>query len=85
MHSSSLLFPLLLLALGYLARALLVKFLPVATFKVVIPDFFNLILVHNRGAAFGFLNDPNIDWKLPKSRATENRASDVEAQPVDAA
>ena len=33
-------------------------------FKVVIPDFFNLILVHNRGAAFGFLNDPNIDWQF---------------------
>ena len=32
--------------------------------KVVIPDFFNLILVHNRGAAFGFLNDPAIDWQF---------------------
>lgn len=32
--------------------------------RVVIPDFFNLVLVHNRGAAFGFLNDPSIDWQF---------------------
>ncbi len=32
--------------------------------RVVIPDFFSLILVHNRGAAFGFLNDPSIDWQF---------------------
>ena len=40
-----LLFPLLLLALGYLARALLVKFLPVATFKVVIPVLIALVVI----------------------------------------
>lgn len=30
----------------------------------IIPGFFNLVLVHNRGAAFGFLNDPAIDWQF---------------------
>ena len=40
-----LLFPLLLLTLGYLARALLLKFLPVATFKVVIPVLIALVVI----------------------------------------
>jgi small-conductance mechanosensitive channel len=40
-----LLFPLLLLLLGYLARALLLKFLPVATFKVVIPVLIALVVI----------------------------------------
>ena len=40
-----LLFPLLLLTLGYLARALLLNFLPVATFKVVIPVLIALVVI----------------------------------------
>jgi len=40
-----LLFPLLLLMLGYLARALLINFLPVATFKVVIPVLIALVVI----------------------------------------
>jgi small-conductance mechanosensitive channel len=40
-----LLFPLLLLALGYLSRALLLNFLPVATFKVVIPVLIALVVI----------------------------------------
>ncbi len=40
-----LLFPLLLLLLGYLARALLMNFLPVATFKVVIPVLIALVVI----------------------------------------
>ena len=40
-----LLFPLLLLTLGYLARALLLEFLPVATFKVVIPVLIALVVI----------------------------------------
>jgi small-conductance mechanosensitive channel len=40
-----LLFPLLLLLLGYLARVLLLKFLPVATFKVVIPVLIALVVI----------------------------------------
>lgn len=30
----------------------------------VIPGFFDLVFVRNRGAAFGFLNRPDIDWQF---------------------
>ncbi|MDR2503704.1 MAG: signal peptidase II [Deltaproteobacteria bacterium] len=30
----------------------------------VIKGFFNLVRVHNRGAAFGFLNRPDITWQF---------------------
>jgi len=40
-----LLFPLLLLLLGYVARALLATFLPVAAFKVVIPVLMALVVI----------------------------------------
>jgi signal peptidase II len=33
--------------------------------REVIPGFFNLTLVHNMGAAFGFLNTSDIDWQTP--------------------
>lgn len=33
--------------------------------REVIPGFFNLTLVHNMGAAFGFLNSHEIDWQTP--------------------
>lgn len=33
--------------------------------REVIPGFFNLTLVHNMGAAFGFLNSSDIDWQTP--------------------
>ena len=46
------------------AKQLAVKHLADAPPKEIIPDFFSLVLVHNRGAAFGFLNDPNIDWQF---------------------
>ena len=45
-------------------KQLAVKHLADVPPKVVIPDLFSLVLVHNRGAAFGFLNDPNIDWQF---------------------
>lgn len=32
---------------------------------VVIPDFFNIVHVLNRGAAWGFLNSESIDWQRP--------------------
>lgn len=31
----------------------------------VIPDFFNIVHVLNRGAAWGFLNSESIDWQRP--------------------
>ncbi|MBQ4133432.1 MAG: lipoprotein signal peptidase [Desulfovibrionaceae bacterium] len=30
----------------------------------VIPGLFNLVLVFNRGAAFGFLNNPDTSWQI---------------------
>lgn len=30
----------------------------------VIPGFFDLVIVRNRGAAFGFLNRPDTDWQF---------------------
>lgn len=32
--------------------------------SVEITGFFSLVNVRNRGAAFGFLNDPDIEWQL---------------------
>ncbi len=31
--------------------------------KTIIPDFFNLVYVINKGAAFGFLNRSDINWQ----------------------
>ncbi|MEF2144435.1 MAG: signal peptidase II [Desulfovibrionaceae bacterium] len=33
--------------------------------REIIPGFFSLTLVHNMGAAFGFLNSSDIDWQTP--------------------
>ncbi|WP_316900696.1 signal peptidase II [Pseudodesulfovibrio indicus] len=35
------------------------------TGKEVVPGFFNLVHVLNKGAAWGFLDDENIDWQRP--------------------
>lgn len=35
------------------------------TGKVLIPGFFNLVHVLNRGAAWGFLDSESIDWQRP--------------------
>jgi len=35
------------------------------TGKAIIPGFFNLVHVLNRGAAWGFLDNENIDWQRP--------------------
>ena len=32
--------------------------------KAVVKGFFNIVRVHNRGAAFGFLNSPDINWQF---------------------
>ena len=55
---------LILLFLDQASKHLAVKHLADVPPKVIIPDFFNLVLVHNRGAAFGFLNSPDIDWQF---------------------
>ena len=35
------------------------------TGKPIIPGFFNLVHVLNKGAAWGFLDDDHIDWQRP--------------------
>ena len=55
---------LILLFLDQASKHLAVKHLADVPPKVIVPDFFNLVLVHNRGAAFGFLNSPDIDWQF---------------------
>ncbi|MFW5487531.1 MAG: signal peptidase II [Desulfovibrio sp.] len=42
---------------------ILAKF-PLWQVKPVIPGFFNLVHVANRGAAFGFLNNSDTNWQL---------------------
>lgn len=32
--------------------------------QTVIPDFFNIVHVLNKGAAFGFLNQPDTSWQI---------------------
>ncbi|MDD4732663.1 MAG: signal peptidase II [Desulfovibrio sp.] len=57
-------------ALVILVPDLITKALVQRTFTLwesreIIPGFFNLTLVHNMGAAFGFLNSSEIDWQTP--------------------
>lgn len=47
-----------------MTKLLALKHLSAVPPQEIIPDFFNLVLVFNRGAAFGFLNDPDIDWQF---------------------
>ncbi len=42
----------------------IVSTLPLHARVEVLPGFFNLVHVLNRGAAFGFLNSPDIDWQF---------------------
>ena len=50
--------------LDQMTKILALRHLSQVPSKEIIPDFFNLVLVFNRGAAFGFLNDPDIDWQF---------------------
>ena len=46
-------------------KLLAANHLAVWTGKVVIPGFFNLVHVLNRGAAWGFLDSESIQWQRP--------------------
>ncbi|GFK94234.1 Lipoprotein signal peptidase [Fundidesulfovibrio magnetotacticus] len=39
------------------------KALPLFATREVLPGFFNLVHILNKGAAFGFLNDPDTSWQ----------------------
>ena len=45
-------------------KALVVIHIPQHGTVPVIPGFFDLVHIHNRGAAFGFLNRPDIEWQF---------------------
>ncbi len=50
--------------LDQITKELILKNLPLYKHIEIIPDFFNIVHVQNRGAAFGFLNNPDINWQF---------------------
>ena len=52
------------LALDQLTKLWIVKNLTLTSELPVIPGFFSIVSVRNRGAAFGFLNRADIDWQF---------------------
>ncbi len=52
------------LALDLITKHLALTRLSANTTVEVIPNFFNLILVHNSGAAFGLFNNPDTSWQI---------------------
>lgn len=58
-----LLLALIVLALDQLTKLWVAAVLPLWASKTVIPGFFNLVHVLNKGAAFGFLNDLDAMWR----------------------
>lgn len=55
---------LITLGLDQLTKALVMKDIASGETLVVIPDFFDLVNIKNRGAAFGFLNRSDIEWQF---------------------
>jgi signal peptidase II len=53
----------LVLGLDQLSKSLIQAHLPLYASKTIIPGFFDLVHVLNRGAAFGFLNRADIHWQ----------------------
>jgi signal peptidase II len=58
-----LLLALIVLVLDQLTKLWAAAVLPLWASKTVIPGFFNLVHVLNKGAAFGFLNDLDAMWR----------------------
>ncbi len=54
----------LVMALDQLSKWWVMVTVPVHRPVVVIPGFFDLINIRNRGAAFGFLNRSDIEWQF---------------------
>ncbi len=54
----------LVIMLDQLTKWWVVQALPMHTAVPVIEDFFNLVHIYNRGAAFGFLNRSDIEWQF---------------------
>lgn len=45
-------------------KLLVLKYIPANKSIVIIPGFFDLVNIRNRGAAFGFLNRSDIEWQF---------------------
>lgn len=52
----------ILVAFDQITKFLVVKNIPIHSTKTVIPSFFNLIHVQNRGAIFGFFSRSSSSW-----------------------
>lgn len=52
------------LALDQATKALVLREIPLGGVVGVIPGLFDLVHYRNRGAAFGFLNSPDIEWQF---------------------
>ena len=55
---------LLVAAADQLTKVLVTVYIPQYRPVSVIPGFFDLVHIHNRGAAFGFLNRADIEWQF---------------------
>ena len=55
---------LLVIALDQATKYLVVTTMTLVDVIEVIPGLFNIVSVRNRGAAFGILNSPEIDWQF---------------------
>ena len=51
-------------ALDWASKAWITGYLPPNGQKAIIPGFFDLVNIRNRGAAFGFLNNPDTEWQF---------------------
>ena len=54
----------LVVLLDQISKAAVAQMVPKYGLVTVIPGFFDLVHVYNRGAAFGFLNRPDIEWQF---------------------
>jgi len=53
----------IVLLLDQITKVWISKTIPLWEEKVIIPGFFNLVHILNKGAAFGFLNRADISWQ----------------------
>ncbi|MBU1247719.1 MAG: signal peptidase II [Proteobacteria bacterium] len=61
----TILWALLILVPDLITKLLVQSNLELWSVHPIIPGFFNLTHVRNKGAAFGFLNTTGIDWQVP--------------------
>ncbi|SDN74895.1 signal peptidase II [Desulfonauticus submarinus] len=53
----------IILVLDQISKLWIEKTIPLWSERVVVPGFFNLVHILNKGAAFGFLNRADISWQ----------------------